>query len=317
MNWLVFSYSLPSKGPSSLRVSLWRRLQRQGSVSITNGTYLLPDLPETLEAFHWLAEEVRQAGGETLLMRVGAFEGLGDADIVARFRDARREDYHALLGELEPLELALDDPDLDTRRSALEALEKLRKRHADIRRIDYFETPDAADLLARLTRLGERLAGEDPPAERVDARDPDAFRDRSWVTRPQPHVDRLACAWLIRRFIDPGATIHYRDELRRGEVGFDMPGGDFSHVGALCTFEVMLRAFALHDSALTGIAEVVHDLDLDDARYGRPETAGVGAVLDGWRRLELSDEEREARGAALFEGLYAAAGEPPVSGRGA
>ncbi len=206
------------------------------------------------------------------------------------------------------------DADPEAQHDALETLEKLRKRHADIQRTDYFQAPEVADLLAQLTRLGQSLAGEDSQSEQVDPDDPEDYRGRIWVTRPRPHVDRLASAWLIRRIIDPAATVHYRDQAREDEVAFDMPSGGFSHIGRYCTFEVLLRAFLIDDPALMEIAEIVHELDLNDASYARPEIAGVGAVLDGWQHLEILDEEREANGAALFEGLYAAFGGGPTTG---
>jgi hypothetical protein len=124
------------------------------------------------------------------------------------------------------------------------------------------------------------------------------------VTRPHPHVDRLACAWLIRRFVNPRAQIRYSETPEPGEVAFDMPGAEFQHRGHLCTFEVMLKAFGLDDPALRAIAEIVHEIDLRDGRSARPEIAGVDAILTGW--LVLEDAEREAHGIALFEGLYVA-----------
>ena len=125
-----------------------------------------------------------------------------------------------------------------------------------------------------------------------------------WATRPHCHIDRAACAWLIRRFIDPEALIRYRDRAEDGEVSFDMPGARFGHVGDCCTFETMMQAFNLSDPGLQAVAELVHELDLRDARYARPELVGLDAILEGWRRLEWTDQELEAHGVALFEGLY-------------
>jgi hypothetical protein len=146
-----------------------------------------------------------------------------------------------------------------------------------------------------------RGAAAAPPADRVDAA---AYRGRRWVTRPNVHVDRLACIWLIRRFIDPAAPIRYAESPEPDEVAFEMRDGPFKHEGVLCTFEVMARTFGLADPGVRAIGEIVHEIDLGDARFTRAEAPGVDAVLRGW--TALSDAEREARGLQLFDSLYAA-----------
>ena len=123
------------------------------------------------------------------------------------------------------------------------------------------------------------------------------------MTRPQPHVDRLASAWLIKRFIDPKANIAYR-AAKSGDITFDSDGADFGHAGQLCTFETLLAAFSLEENALKSIAQIVHEIDLRDERYARAEIAGIDALLEGWLSLKLSDKDLEQRGADLFEGLY-------------
>jgi hypothetical protein len=139
------------------------------------------------------------------------------------------------------------------------------------------------------------------------------YRKRRWVTRPRPHVDRLACAWLIRRFIDPDATIRYADVPEGDEVAFDMPDVAFGHQGERCSFETLLQAFDLDDPGLRALAEVVHEIDLRDGLYVRPEIAGVDAILNGWRLADQPDSVLEAQGIALFEGLYTACLHQPAN----
>lgn len=305
MAWLAFTYSLPSKGSSSARVTAWRRLQRLGAVALPGGVYLLPEQDDTLESFGWLAQEIKHAQGEALVMRIATFEGLSEADIIGHFHDARRPEYEELTAQLDGLLGTLpDDAPQDKRLGALEALEKLRKRHAEIAKRDFFRTPEGGTVTAKLAQLGARLTEGNTPAEAVEPVNPGDFSGRVWVTRPRPFVDRLASAWLIRRFIDAGAVIVYRDAPEAKEIGFDMPGARFNHVGNLCTFEVLVAAFGLAAPGLQPIAEIVHDLDLHDGRYARPEAAGLEAILSGWRHLPLADAELEVRGLALFEGLY-------------
>jgi hypothetical protein len=306
MRWVVFSYSLPSKAHSSPRVALWRRLRRLGAVSPTGGLHVLPAREECLEAFQWLAEEVQHAKGEALVMRVEQFDGLSDAALMERFRQARAEDYAALDAQAAELEGRLGVELTAEERSRLrEMLERMRRQHTEVARIDFFDAPEGGLLASRLGRMAQALsAGEGAPAPVTPAA-LEAYHDARWVTRPRPHVDRLACIWLIRRFINPSAVVRYAPEPEPDEVAFDMREGAFGHRGNCCTFETMVRAFGLEDPVLQAMGEVIHEIDLRDGRYGHPETPGIDAVLKGWLLAGLTDAELEAHGVALFEGLYA------------
>lgn len=305
MAWLAFTYSLPSKGSSNPRVTAWRRLQRLGAVALSGGVYLLPEHDDALESFQWLAQEIKHAQGDALVMRIATFEGLNDADIISAFHDARRPEYDELAGQLDSLTATLPDEAPQERRlEALDSLEKLRKRHAEIAKRDFFKTPEGGAVAAKLAQLSTRLTADSTPAEAVEPVKLADFTGKVWVTRPRPFVDRLASAWLIRRFIDAGAVIAYSNTPEAGQIGFDMPDARFNHVGNLCTFEVLLAAFGIDAPGLRPLAEIVHDLDLQDGRYARPEAVGLEAVMSGWRLLPIPDDELEARGLALFEGLY-------------
>ncbi len=311
MEWITFSYSL-SANSSSPRVAVWRQLKRIGAVSPAGGVYVLPLRENCLEVFTWLAQQVRQAGGEALMMHVAQFEGLPDPQVIALFRQARQEDYVALDTQVAQLETALSQQDEGEAWLTLKnELERLQKQHADIGHIDYFECPERAALATRLVRIRQAILPEPTAPGEIAARDVAAYRDAHWVTRPHPHVDRLACAWLIRRFVNPDALIRYATAPEAGapasgEIPFDMPDAEFSHYGDLCTFEVMLRALSLHDPALHTLAEIVHEVDLCDGVYTRPETGGVAALLRGWQLAGLPDTEMEARSLWLFDGLCAA-----------
>jgi hypothetical protein len=321
MKWLVFSYSLPSKARSSPRVALWRRLRRLGAISPTGGLHVLPAREECLEAFQWLAEEVRHAKGEALVMQVEQFDGLSDAELMERFRQARAEDYAALDAQATALEAHLGAELTREERSHLrEMLERVRRQHAEVARIDFFDAPEGGLLASRFGRIAQALsAGEGAAAPTAPAAI-ETYRETRWVTRPRPHVDRLSCIWLIRRFINPQAVVRYSPTPEPGEVGFDMSHGEFTHRGHLCTFETMVRAFGLEDPSLQPMGEIIHEIDLRDGRYVHPEIAGIDAVLKGWLLARLSDRELEAHGVALFEGLYADLSrrtrQPPPKRRG-
>lgn len=307
MTWVVFSYSLPSKAHSSPRVALWRRLRRLGAISPRGGVHILPAREECVEAFQWLAQEVQQAQGEALMMHVERFEGLTDAQLIELFRQARTEDYAEIDVQAAALEQSLETQVSPEEQSPLrDTLVKLRRRHADMSRIDFFDAPEGALVAARLRRIEQGLAPGDEAKARVSAAPLVAYRDKRWVTRPRPHVDRLACIWLIRRCIHPTAVIRYSLSPEPDEVAFDMRDGEFGHRGNLCTFETMLSAFSLDDPALHAMAEIIHQIDLRDGRYECPEATGVDTILRGWLLAQFSDAELETHGVALFEGLYTA-----------
>jgi hypothetical protein len=290
MRWLALAYSL-SEPSSSRRVAVWRRLRQLGAVSPAGSAYLLPESDESREAFGWIAQEIRDGGGQALVLEVERLEPAEESRVIEAFRAARDEDYKKIADE------AAD---------ASVNLEKLRRRLQEISRIDFFGAPEGPRAAAALERL-EASRGRPEPVSPASPVDLARYRGRTWVTRPRPHVDRLSSAWLIRRFVDPEAVIRY-GEPREGEISFDMPGADFGHTGSLCTFETMLAAFRLEEPALRALAAIVHAIDLHELGDSPPELAGVKAVLDGWRAAGWADEEVERHGFALFEGLYRSLG---------
>lgn len=302
---MVFSYSLPSKSSSSPRVALWRRLRRLGAISLKGSIYVLPARDECIESFQWLAQEVQQAKGEALVMRVERFEGLADQEIIELFRKARREEYQDIETqaiELEKSVVAIAHP--EDRSNIHETLEKLRKQYTEISRVDFFDCPEGSTILAQINRIARALSPKRAIAPELPHTTVDDYQDKRWVTRPRPYIDRLACAWLIRRFINPHAEIRYSHEVAPDEIAFEMPDATFGHCGNLCTFEVMAIAFDFQNPGLQVVAEIVHEIDLRDGQYARPETAGVEALLRGWLLANISDAELESSGIRLFEGLY-------------
>lgn len=306
MTWVVFSYSLPSEVHSSPRVALWRRLRRLGAISPTGGLHVLPGREECLEAFQWLAQEVQQVKGEALVMWVERFEGVSDAELIERFRQVRAQEYTGIEAQAAALEERLSAQLKPEERSHMRReLEKLRRQHAEIARVDFFDAPEGSRVDSRLARIAQALTAGEAPAAMVTPTTIEAYRDKRWVTRPRPHVDRLSCIWLIRRFINPAAVVRYALVPAPDEVAFDMREGEFGHRGNLCTFETMITAFGLDDPNLRLIGEIVHEIDLRDGRYAHPEIAGIDAVLRGWLLARFPDAELEAHGVVLFEGLYA------------
>ena len=286
--WLLLIHQLPPK-PDYLRVKIARRLQRIGAIALKNTVYLLPSTDASLEDMQWTAREIREAGGEANLCRASFVDGLTEAELQQRFSDARDADYAPLLKEAQ-------------RRGA--DVTAIRERAAAIRAIDFFGAPKGRHLEVLLA----------PPL--VGAAKQLNLRRRTWVTRAGIHVDRMASAWLIARFIDPEATFRFvtgRHERKKNEVRFDMFDAEFTHEGDRCTFEVLLQRSGIKDAALRAIGEVVHDIDLRDEKFSRPETAGVAALVNGIALQHRGDDERLRRGMELFDSLYGSAGARAAS----
>jgi hypothetical protein len=311
--WLLLIHQLPAK-PAYFRVKVWRRLQSIGAVAVKNAVYALPRNEQTQEDFEWLLREITEGGGEAVVCEARLIEGLSDQEVRALFNRARDEDYDAIAKEARTIGAELGDaPPPEKRAEVKGQLARLRNRLVQVVGIDFFgadrRTP-AEGLLAELEdRVAEPAGGEAPEAKSSDAGGLRACRGRTWVTRKGVFVDRIASAWLIRRFIDPEARFKFVPARGYrpvpGEFRFDMFEAEFTHRGDRCTFEVLLEEAVLDDSALQAIAEIVHDIDLKDAKFGRDEAAGIASLIAGIARAHPEDEERLAQGLAMFENLYA------------
>ena len=306
MSWLVFSYSLPTQARSSSRVALWRRLKRLGALAHKSGVYILPDREECLESFQWLSQEVQQAKGNATFMRVEKFEGLSDKELIELFYLLSREGYAPVQAAMERFEKMLSRKASVDPREVREKLEKLRNDFTEILQTDFFQSSYAKQVQSRLRRCEARLTDSKTKTEGLPSFSVSDYKHKKWVTRSHPHVDRLGTAWLIRKFINPRAVVGYSNTPGRDEIPFDMKGALFGHRGNLCTFETMAAMFHLNDSALQAVAEIIHEIDLRDGRYFRPETEGVARILRGWIEAGFSDKKLESHGIALFEGLYTA-----------
>jgi hypothetical protein len=285
-------HQIPPK-PDYFRVKVRRRLQRIGAVPLKNSVYVLPSRPETLEDFRWLLREIVDDGGEATLCTAEFVEGVTQAELQAMFASERDIDYREIAAAAEGLQPGAE---LD--------LGRLRRQFDEVTAIDYFGAAarGAAERAlgaaeARITRPGSSRPGME------------ALRGYTWVTRNDVFVDRIASAWLIRRFIDPKATFKFTRSRtyrpRKGEVRFDMFEAEYTHEGDRCTFEILLERSGLRDRALRAIAEIVHDIDCKDAKFGREEAPGLAALLKGLVRAQADDATRLEQGGVLLDQLYA------------
>jgi hypothetical protein len=307
MNWLLLILTLPTR-PSAVRVRTWRALQAAGCAALRDGVYLLPDRPGCAETFAQLAAAVRGANGTASVLAVTARDESQQAEFIARFD--RGADFAALRQELarqrRMLRTAAEPP-------ARKSLRALAQRLAALREIDFFPGPAAAEVAAAFealrTEVEARLAPDEPSARTAVALarlDPADYRGRVWATRRRPWVDRLASAWLIRRFIDSKARIVWiaaPDKAPKRALGFDYDGAAFTHVGDKVTFEVLAASFGLDDdAALRRLGEIVHAIDVG----GLPseEAAGLEAVVRGLQAQYADDDALLAAACVVFDALY-------------
>ena len=310
--WLLLIHQLPPK-PDYFRVKIWRRLQRLGAVAIKNSVYVLPKNDQTQEDFQWVLREIVEGGGDASLCEARFVEGLSDDQVEALFQAARGAEYDQIVEEARRLaEIPVPDGQIEeTRRTKSEVdLARLKRRLAEVVAIDFFGAPgrEAAEGLVSgvEARMRDKRLGKE--TGNVTATRREDLQGKTWVTRKGIYVDRMASAWFVRRFIDSGARFKFvpakgykplPDELR-----FDMFEAEFTHEGDRCSLEVLIERTGLNEPALGPIAEIVHDIDLKDSKFGRQETIGIERLIAGIAMANKDDETRLARGEAVFDDLY-------------
>lgn len=308
MKWLQLVTSLPTS-PSAVRVRTWRALKASGSGALRDGVYLLPDRPECARVFVDLAEAVREAGGEAHVIGFAASDAAQQASFV-RLLD-RSADFKSFSAELAHSRRSLRSESEGAGRRALRALEQ--KLDA-LRRIDFFGAGRGEEMAAALERLRVECESRWSPGEPKGAAaasivrlDPAGFQRRVWTTRRRPWVDRLASAWLIRRFIDRHARFVWlapKAKPPKSAMGFDFDGATFTHVAGKVTFEVIAASFGLDsDEALRRIGEAVHYIDVGGA--ASDEAAGIEAMVRGLQAAHDDDDALLDAALRLFDALYA------------
>jgi Uncharacterized conserved protein len=299
--WLVLAHQLPAR-PSNARVKTWRRLQQVGAVHARNSVYVLPNTEQNREAFEWIRKEIIALNGEATVFAADALND-ADAELIAAFRRAREADYRALKRDADALARTMrPSRGASASRPYAKTARALRDRLTTLQRIDFFgaaggplvvETLDAIDAVA-----SGRPAAPAGARPRVAAAN---FQNRRWVTRPRPGVDRMASAWLIRRFIDAKAEFAFAKQPPDGAVAFDMYVGTFTHDGPLCTFENIVRQFGIRDTAVNRIAQIVHYLDIKDTGLPPPEAAAIDRMIEGLQDVHTDDHALLEQGIAMFE----------------
>jgi hypothetical protein len=296
VEWLLLTFTLPTKRASQ-RVEIWRKLQRYGTVPLGNSGYLLPSDASNEERFQWLGTAIRKYGGEASVVRVESIDNLSTPKLKSQFSEARNRDYQDLIRQIQTISATSE-------RKGEARLSRLRNRFREIADVDFFDSPLQERVRALLEEASSLRSAKAGVRAKINPKD---YKNRMWVTRPRPGVDRCASAWLIRQFIDRKAQFTFapEDQVPVRAVPYDMfHEAGFGHRGGDCTFETLEKEFRIRDPRVAVIGQMIHDADLLDDRFGRKEGYGVDEILKGWAQQGLADEKLLARGMELIEGLY-------------
>lgn len=299
--WSLLITTLPTENATA-RMRVWRSLKASGSAVLRDGVYLMPARESCLETLENVAVEVRANGGTALVLRIeepdeGHFVGLFD----------RGDEFSVLLAEAAKLR---DELSSDTAPDVLKQSRKLRKAFTSLSAIDFFPGEAQRQTEAALRELElsiVRILSPDEPHSVEGSITPlsiSEYQGRRWATRSRPWVDRLACAWLIRRFIDAQAQILWLaspHDCPANALGFDFDGATFSHIDGRVTFEVLLASFNLENPVLKRLGALVHFLDVGGVQP--PEAVGIESVLAGLRDAILDDEQLLTAASAVFDSL--------------
>lgn len=305
--WILLLYQLPTKAETE-RVRFWRALQKLGSVSIKNSVSAFPDLPLFQKTVLELAAQIQESGGDAIVTQGNFLFGLKPESLAQTYNAQLDVEYKILAQEIR--KAVKDIPRNPT------ANELMRWEHKRTKFTSQFNALSARSLApldgiiqcqdslsefekklkpSKISKQASRAISQKPPT------------GGTWVTRKDPHVDRLASAWLIKRRIDPEAKFLFVDinkyKKQPGHLRYDVYDGEFSHIGDLCTFEVLARHFKLKSSDVRILAEVIHDLDIGDQKYNRPETEGIRMALEGIARAYKDDHERSDAAMNLLDSL--------------
>lgn len=310
MRWLLLLATLPPT-PTRHRVGVWRKLQRMGAMRLRGSGWILPETPETIERFQWLVQEIQSVRGEATLLRVDRIDTMTEEEITALFHKARAPEYQAAMEGCRALLAHLDRSRASSRGSAAPLrgkLDGMKKELDRIQSIDYLGAPIGPRARALWETTAKRLRAVETGPRATGGRHRTSLppRGSTWVTRPRPHIDRIASAWLIKRYCDPEATFAFADaaDAARKGIPFDVLGADFGHHGEDCTFETLVKRFGVKDRRVKVIAEIVHEADLRDGKFTRNEATGVDLAIRALAESTDADHDLLERGMAIFEGLY-------------
>jgi len=305
--WLLLITNLPGRNPT-LRMRIWRALRAAGAGLLRDGAYLLPNRGRSREVLEEQGGEIKGAGGLVQVLCFDAESPEQDAELVALFD--RTGEYAEALQHLSTLkrELAkLTEPE------ARQRLATITREVAAVVTRDFFPGEPRKQMEGALVdaeaAINARFAPDEPHAahRRIRARDRKEYRGRTWATREHLWIDRVASAWLIRRFIDPQAKFLWLKRVRdcpKHALGFDFDGAEFTHLDSRVTFEVLVSSFDLEeDAGLAQLGALVHHLDVGGIPIA--EAPGFATIMAGARSLQQDDDALLKAMTPVLDSLYA------------
>ncbi|MBM4067004.1 MAG: chromate resistance protein [Planctomycetes bacterium] len=316
--WILLTHQIAQDAPN-LRVKVWRHLKKLGAVLFKNAVYLLPYTKEHEESMQWICKQIRDSGSDASLFITESMDKKHNEEIIKTFQESCNKEYLPLIDQcndvlkqieqIEGTEGVTDRFVEDFERK----LNEIIKSTDEIVKIDFFHAPQRDVLLKKIESIRQKIEKwskkkkEEVPVINKFYQKKD-FLGKKWVTRKDIYIDRIASAWLIRRFIDPNAKFVFiskgENKLPKNAIPFDRYGAEFTHHGDDCTFETLIRVFDLNDPALRPIAEIVHDIDLKDNKYNRKEADGIGQIIMGLSKKLNNDNKLLEKGMEIFDALY-------------
>ena len=314
--WILLIHQIAQDSPN-LRVKIWRNLKKHGAVLFKNGVYVMPFTDEHEETMQWLCNQIKEGGSDASLFITESLNKEQDAEIIKTFQETCNKAYLDLIGscdnlikkieQIEKTEGITDKSSVMLKRELCEII----KSAEDIAKTDFFHASQNENVFNKIHLMQQKLNEWSKTTEKgitainkvYKVKD---FLNKKWVTRKDIFIDRLASAWLIKRFIDTKAMFVFssKDKKPRNAIPFDMYGSEFTHHGEDCTFETFMKAFDLNDPALQSIAEIVHDIDVKDNKYGRKEAEGISQIVTGLSQKLKNDNKLLEKGLEIFDALY-------------
>jgi CRISPR/Cas system-associated endoribonuclease Cas2 len=312
MKWLFLVHQILTPN-SKERVKVWRAIKKTGAVLYRNSVYILPFSKERLEDFQWVCQQINDSRGEASIFVSSPENNKEDALMRAAFRKVRDEEYASLFKSTEQFRNRIQAKDRkaltsNVRKKYEKEAKQLRESFNEIRSLDFFPDSNPKKLQQLLSEIAKWLAADTDSLKLspIQIRSKKDYQKKIWTTREGIHIDRLCSAWLIRRFIDRSAKFIFAPEkkLPANAIPFDVFGAEFSHHGDDCTFETLLKAFRIQDRALQEIAEIIHDIDLKDHKFGRVEANGLDLVIRSLGDSIHDDHQFLELGSSILDGLY-------------
>lgn len=314
MKWLFLVHQVQTRN-SRERVKVWRLTKQVGALLYRNSVYVLPYTKERLEDFQWLCQQIRDSKGEASVFVSESSVAGEDRALRSLFLRANEEQYSSIMAKVDSLAERLRRAKGEQRlsqqvaRTLAKELKQVGDAFKECHRTDFFNVPSGARVKAAMEGVAKSIALLEThsqvaaPARRHQRKE---FQGKTWATREHIHIDRLCSAWLIQRFVDPKACFVFAPESRlpKEAILFDVFGAEFSHHGEDCTFETLMKSFGLKDPALETISEIVHDIDMKDQKFGRPEAAGLDVTVRALSSSLKDDHKVLEAGSVTLDALY-------------